>query len=225
MLFLCGVWVGRVGWVGRVRSLILTSGPDQPRLDAEFAERETLVGVKGDVRRRGEDQILAARVLEQIGAQLVDDLVLDALIAFAVLGREPHRVLVRDVHARDRDGTVGVHLAGELAGELHRPDLRAEHPSEGALDEVGDHGLDALERVHRRTAGRIPRRSAGNREPCYAPFVRQGRAERGRRPRSRRRGRRRGRRRAGWGASRGRSGPRPARARWRRSRPTRRSRR
>ena len=108
----------------------------------------------------GEDQVLAAGVLEQVGAQLFDHLLLDALVAFAVLGREPDRVLVGHVHARDRHGAVGVHLAGELAREFHRAHLRAEDAPEGALDEVGDRGLDALEQVHRRTA-RAERRTVG----------------------------------------------------------------
>ena len=38
-----------------------------------------------------QDQLLAAGVLEQVGAQLVDHLVLDALVALAVLRRQPDR--------------------------------------------------------------------------------------------------------------------------------------
>ena len=38
---------------------------------------------------RDEREPLAARVLEQVGAELVDDLVLDALVALAVLRRQP----------------------------------------------------------------------------------------------------------------------------------------
>ncbi len=67
----------------RGRALVL-AGADQLRLDAEFAERQALVGVEGDERWRGEDQVLAARVLQQVGAQLVDHLVLDAFVARAV---------------------------------------------------------------------------------------------------------------------------------------------
>ena len=82
--------------------LTVTVGADQPRLDAEFPQRQALVGVKGDQRPRGQDQLLAAGVLQQVGAQLVDHLVLDSLVARAVLRREPHRVLVRRIHPRDR---------------------------------------------------------------------------------------------------------------------------
>ena len=75
--------------------LTVTVRADQPRLDAEFPERQALVGVKRDDRVRGEDQLLAARVLEQVAAQLVDHLPLDSVVARTVLRREPHRVLVR----------------------------------------------------------------------------------------------------------------------------------
>ncbi len=136
----------------RLRSLILAVGPDQPRLNAEFTERQTLVGMEGDVQPRGEDQIFATRVLEQIRAQLVDHVVFNPLVATAVLGRKPHGVLVRRIHPRDGHGAMGIHLTRELAGKLHRADLRAKHASENPLDEVGDCGLDALERVHRYVA-------------------------------------------------------------------------
>jgi hypothetical protein len=129
--------------------LTLILGPDQPRLDPELAEGELLVCVKDDDRIGGEDQLLTARVLQQVGAELLDDLVLDSLVAGAVLGRQPHGVLVGDVRARDRDRAVRVHLAGELAGQLDRTHLGAKHAPEGALHEAGDRCLDALEQVHR----------------------------------------------------------------------------
>ena len=119
-------------------------------LDAEFAEREVLVGVEHHARLGGHDQILAPSVLEQVAAQLVDHLLFDAAVAGTVLGREPHRVLVGHIHAGDRERAVGVHLAGELAGEFHRTHLRAEDAPEGPLDEVGDRRLDALQQVHGR---------------------------------------------------------------------------
>ena len=51
------------------RSIVtVTVRPDKPRLDAEFAEREVLVCVEGDQRLRGEDQLLAASVLDMIEA-------------------------------------------------------------------------------------------------------------------------------------------------------------
>ena len=57
-----------------------------------------------------------------------------------------------------------VHLADELARKLHRSHLRAEHATEGPLDEVGDRGLDAFQQVHWRfQAGRKPAITC---EPC-----------------------------------------------------------
>ena len=131
-------------------------------------------------------------MLEQVGAQLVDHLVLEALVARAVLRRQPHRVLVGRVHARQRHRAVCIHLARELARQLHRAHLRAEHPSEGALDEVGDRCLDALQQVHcPGSRGRPvqPRRATG----LAACYVRRDRAERARPPPARPRGSRRAR--------------------------------
>src|SRR5580692_366258 len=133
---------------GRLWALILAVGPDQPRLDAEFAERKPLVGVERDLQPRGQDQIFAAGMLEQVCAQLVDHVAFDALVAAAVLGREPHGVLIGRIYTRDRHGAVGIHLASELTSQLHWTDLGAKHTSENPLDEVCDGCLDALERVH-----------------------------------------------------------------------------
>ena len=108
------------------------------RLDAELAEREALVGAELDLRAADEREALAAGVLEQVGGELVDDLVLDALEALAVLRRQPDGVLVGDVGARHRHGLVLVHLAGQLAGDLDRPHLGAEDAAERAFDEAGE---------------------------------------------------------------------------------------
>src|ERR1039458_185062 len=141
-----------LGRGGRVGLLTVTARADQLRLNAEFPKRQPLVGVEGDQRAGRQYQLLATRMLEQVGAQLVDHLVLDTLVAGAVLWREPHRVLIWRVHARDRGGAMLVHLAGELAREFHRAHLRAEQAPESALDEVGDRCLDALQHVHWWTA-------------------------------------------------------------------------
>ena len=101
---------------------------------------------------RDQRQRLAARVLEQVGAELVDDLLLDALVALAVLGREPDDVLVGHVGARDRDGAVLVHLLGELARELDRADLGAEDAAERPLDEAGDLVFEVAQDGHGESA-------------------------------------------------------------------------
>src|SRR5271154_4648790 len=75
------------------------AGAYQPGLDSKFAQREPLVGVKGDLWIGSQDQILATSVLQQVGAQLVADLILDSLVTGTVLGREPHEVLVGNVDA------------------------------------------------------------------------------------------------------------------------------
>ena len=180
--------------------ITVIGGADQPGLDPELPQREALVGVEADVGRRGEDHLLATGVLEHVGAQLVDHLVLDALVAGAILGREPDRVLVRHVHPRDGDGAVCVHLAGELAGQLHRAHLRAKHAPKGALDEVRDRGLDALEQVHRGDGG-AARSGIGRRPSAMLRTLGQtGRAAPGRRGRTFPRGSPRARRRGGPGA-------------------------
>jgi hypothetical protein len=80
----------RRGRLGTVGLLTVTAGVDRLRLDAEFAERQMLVGMEDDTGRRGQDQLLATGVLQQVGAEIVCDLILDALVALAILGREPH---------------------------------------------------------------------------------------------------------------------------------------
>src|ERR1700728_731217 len=122
--------------------------PGHARFDAEFAERESLVGVERDARARGEREILAASVLQEIGAQLVDHLVLDTLVARSVLRGQPHRILVWRIHARHRGGRVLIHLARELARQLHRSDLGLEHATKGAFDKAGDHVLQCSQRIH-----------------------------------------------------------------------------
>ena len=89
--------VAVVGLLGRLGLVPIHA--HEPRLDAELAEVQPIVGAELDHRSRDEREALAARMLEQVGAQLVDHLVLDAFVALAVLGRQPDRVLIRDIGA------------------------------------------------------------------------------------------------------------------------------
>ncbi len=121
---------------------------DEAGLDAELAEAQALVGAELDLRARDEREPLAARVLEQVGAELVDDLALHAGEALAVLGGEEDGVLVGHVRARDRHRAVLVHLLGQPAGQLDRADLGLEDASERPLDQAGDLVLEASEHAH-----------------------------------------------------------------------------
>jgi hypothetical protein len=104
--------------------------------------------VELDLRAADQGQALAAGVLEQVGRQLLDDLVLDALEVLAVLGRQPDGVLVRHVRPRHRDGLVLVHLARELAGDLERAHLAAEDAAERALDQARQLLLEVAQNAH-----------------------------------------------------------------------------
>ena len=55
-----------------------------------------------------------------------------------------------------------LHLAGQLAGDLDRPDLRPEGTAERAFDEAGDLALEASEDAH----------GTGPRAPVHATQVR-----------------------------------------------------
>ena len=98
----------------------------EARLDPELAEAQAVVGLELHLGPREERVVVAARVLQQVGGELLLERALVALEPLAVLRAEPHRVLVRDVDARDRRRAVGVHLLRELAGDLDRLDLRGE---------------------------------------------------------------------------------------------------
>src|SRR5215211_13937 len=90
----------------------------------------------------------------------------------AVLRGEPHRVLVRDVHARDRLRLVLVHLARELAGELDRLHARSEGAAEGALNEALELRLDVPEHAH---ATAILRNGRPLEAACYGALGMPGR--------------------------------------------------
>src|SRR5204863_9302562 len=92
---LLGAGGGRVDHRVPVVGLLhgLGRGAHEPRLDPELAQAQALVGVEGDLRAADERELLAAGVLEQVGRELVGDLVLDAFEALAILGAEPDDVL------------------------------------------------------------------------------------------------------------------------------------
>src|SRR5829696_6900736 len=116
--------------------------PHEPRLDPELAEPQALVGLERDLGRRQQRHALAPGMLQQVARQLATELVLIAGELLAVLRREPDGVLVRRVGAAQRLDAVLVHLARELARDLHRPDLGLEGARERALDEPGEFRLE-----------------------------------------------------------------------------------
>ena len=111
---------------------------DQPCLDPELAEAQALVGLELD-RRAGQQIVVAPPgVLEQVTGELLLERALVALQLDPVLARQVDGVLVGDVDARDARRLVGVHLLGELAGELDRLHLGAEGAAEDPLDKAFD---------------------------------------------------------------------------------------
>ena len=119
------------------------------RRDAELADVEVLVGLELDERRRQQHVALAARMLGEVIGELLAELVLVARELVAVGGRQVDRVLVRDVHARDRDAPVIVHLLDELSGQLDRLDVRPKGAPEHALEEGFQLRFDGAQNTHR----------------------------------------------------------------------------
>ena len=119
-------------------------------------EAEPLVGAELDHGAADEREPLGARVLEQVGRQLVGDLALDRGISLAILRREVDDVLVRGIGAGERDGAVLVHLLGEPARHLDRPHLGPEQAAEAALDQIGELGLEVAQNAHRRRPSAQP---------------------------------------------------------------------
>ena len=74
----------------------------------------------------------------------------------AIARREVHRVLVRDVDARDRDILVVVHLLDELPGELDGLHVRAKRTAEDALKERLEFRFDGAENGHGGASGAVP---------------------------------------------------------------------
>ncbi len=125
-----------------------SSGCDDARRDAELADREVVVRLQQDTRRREQGVALASGVLDEVLLQLADERALVGGELRAVGGREVERVLVRDVDARDRDGAVLVHLLRELARELDGLDVRPEGAPEDPLEEALDLALDCAKDAH-----------------------------------------------------------------------------
>ena len=131
----------------------------QAGLDPELAEAQALVGLEVDLGASQQRVVVAAGVLEQVARQLLLERALVALEPLVVLGREPDRVLVRHVHAGHRRGPVGVHLLGELAGDLDRLNLRREGAAEDPLDEVLDPLLQVSQNADLGSSGVAGRRA------------------------------------------------------------------
>ena len=81
-----------------------------PGRDPEDAETEVIVGREQYGGRREHHIAFAPRVLGQVFLEFELQGVFVGLELVPVVGGEVHRVLVRDVDARDRDRAVVVHL-------------------------------------------------------------------------------------------------------------------
>ena len=194
-----------------------------PRGDPELAHLQVVVGLELHLGRREQLVALAARVLGDVLLQLALQRLLVARELLAVGRRQVDRVLVRRVHARDRDHAVVLHLLDELARQLDRLHVGAKSAPEDPLEEAFQLVLDVPEDAHPR--GVMPR--AGTLTPgpegqdgAGGPgrqHERNGSHGRGRQERGRRSGLRRGRR-STRGPARARTGSRP---RQRRGRPPR----
>ena len=146
--------------LARLLGVVLLRAAHEPRLDAELAQPQALVGAELDLRPREQRHALAPRVLEQVAGQLLAQLALVAREDLPILAREPHHVLVGRVGARQRLDGVLVHLLRELAGDLDGPHLGLEGAAEGPLNEAGELLFQAAQHAHER---RLPTRR--RREP------------------------------------------------------------
>jgi hypothetical protein len=118
--------------------LVVLGDLDAPRLDAELAEPQMVVGAELDRRPGDHRQPVAARLLEQVRAQLVGNRLLDPDVALAVLRRQPDDVVVGDIGARAHR-LVRFHLPPQTMREFigrTSGEKRAK-----ALDQAGDLGL------------------------------------------------------------------------------------
>jgi len=134
--------------LGRLGPLALRRA-NQTGLDPELPEPEAIVLIELDDRPGEEIVVVMPSVLEQMAAELLSQGGLVVLEALVVLGREPDRVLVRDVDPLHGGGLVGVHLLGELAGDLHRLHAGAEGAAEDAFDETLDTGFKVAQNADR----------------------------------------------------------------------------
>jgi hypothetical protein len=117
---------------------LLLRAAQQLGLDAELAERETVVGVELHLRAAGEGEALLAAVLQQVVRQLLAEGRLVARELLAILRRQENPVVVGDVDARDGDHLVVLHLLGELVRQLDRLHARLERAAERALHQAAE---------------------------------------------------------------------------------------
>src|SRR5690606_8862822 len=144
----------------------------EPGLDAELAEAQALVDLDAHLWAREQRVIVLARVLEQVAGELLLQRALVPLEPLVILRPQPDRVLVGDVHPRDRGRAVRVHLLRELARDLDRLDLRREGTGEHPLDEALDPGFEVpqdadLGSPRRRGPGRL----RGRKATCLSPPI------------------------------------------------------
>jgi hypothetical protein len=131
-----------------------------PCRDPELPHREVVVDRKPNPGRRQEGVGLAPRVLGQVLLQLADQRPLVGGELLPVGARQVDRVLVRHVHAGDRDGAVLVHLLRKLAGELDGLDVGSEGAAEDALEEALDLAFDGTQDAHC-GSGRLAAKGSG----------------------------------------------------------------
>ena len=93
-------------------------------------------------------------MLCEVFLQLADERALVRGELLPVTGGQIDGVLVWHVDPRDRDGTVLVHLLGQLAGKLDGLHVCPERPPEDSLEEALDLALDAAQDAH--SPGRPP---------------------------------------------------------------------
>jgi hypothetical protein len=122
--------------LARLVGLVLLGAAHQPRLDAELAEAQRVVGLEVDRGPGQQGDPLAPRVLEQVARELAPQLGLVALELLAILRGEPDHVLVGRVRARQRGDLVLLHLPRQLARDLDRAHLGLEGARERPLDEA-----------------------------------------------------------------------------------------
>src|SRR5690606_33885301 len=131
--------------------------------ELERAGAEPLVGGELDLDGAEEAVALVAGVLAGSVGQLAAQVVLDLGEPLVVGGADAHLERVgRHRAPPDVDRSVVVHLAREAAADLDRAQAAAEHPGEGALDQVLELALEALQ-AHggKRYPGGTPAKRAG----------------------------------------------------------------
>ncbi len=139
--------LGRGGRFGPRRRLL---GADRrgAGLDAELAKPQALIGAELHEGAAHEHEPFAARMLEQVGAELICDGGLNARVARAILGREVDDVVGGRIGARERDALAQLHLTREFARDLGGSDLRAEHAADRAFHQAAERLLEVAQERH-----------------------------------------------------------------------------